>query len=137
MESIRIVLASPSDLTEERMLITNIVENTDKRFKRQEITLDLRRWEDTIPGANQIGGQGTIDDDLCIQSADIFICMYWKKAGTVIKELKETGTEHELNIALNSFLKTGKPDIKFFLKKVEDSERGKDYKEIERVAKKI
>ncbi len=40
MKSIRIVLASPSDLTEERTLITNIVNNTDKRFKRQGVTLD-------------------------------------------------------------------------------------------------
>lgn len=35
--------------------------NKDKHFKRQGITLDLRRWEDTVPGASLIGGQGTID----------------------------------------------------------------------------
>ena len=76
MKSIRVVLASPSDLKEERTLITNIIKNTDNRFKRQGVTLDLRRWEDTVPGASPIGGQGTIDDDLEIKDADVFICLY-------------------------------------------------------------
>ena len=137
MNSIRIVLASPSDVAEERQLITNIINITDKRFKRQGITLDLRRWEDTAPGASPIGGQGTIDDDLGNKDADIFICLYWKKLGTVIEGLDETGTEHELNLAIEAFLKNGKPDIKFLIKKVEDSEKNEDYKGIEEIAKKI
>lgn len=135
MKSIRIVLASPSDLTEERTLITNIVNNTDKRFKRQGVTLDLRRWEDTVPGANPIGGQGIIDNDLGIEEADIFICLYWKKVGTVIEGLNETGTEHELNAAIESFRVRGKPDIKFLLKKVEMADKDEDYKKIEKIEK--
>lgn len=137
MKSIRIVLASPSDLMEERTLITNIVKNTDNRFKRQGVTLDLRRWEDTVPGASPIGGQGTIDDDLGIKDADVFICLYWKKVGTIIEELNETGTEHELNVAIQSYKETGKPDIKFFLKKVNDDEKDESYRSIEEIAEKI
>ena len=137
MKSIRIVLASPSDLMEERTLITNIVKNTDNRFKRQGVTLDLRRWEDTVPGASPIGGQGTIDDDLGIIDADVFICLYWKKVGTIIEELNETGTEHELNVAIQSYKETGKPDIKFFLKKVNDDEKDESYRSIEEIAEKI
>lgn len=137
MESIRIVLASPSDLKDERTLITNIINITDKRFKKQGITLDLRRWEDTPPGANFIGGQGTIDDDLEIADADIFICLYWKKIGTIIEGLDETGTEHELNIAIDSFKRNGKPDIKFFLKKTNVTEGDENYSQIMDIAKKI
>ncbi len=137
MKSIRIVLASPSDLADERTLITNIINNTDKRFKRQGITLDLRRWEDTPPGANPIGGQGTIDEDLGIEDSDIFICLYWKKVGTIIDGLNETGTEHELNTAIKAYHEKGNPDIKFLLKKVDDSDKDDGYKKIEEISQKV
>lgn len=132
MKSIRIVLASPSDLLQERTLITNIIERKDAFCKRSGLTLDLRRWEDTTPGASKTGAQGIIDDDLDIKNADVFICMFWERIGTVIDELGETGTEHELNIALDSFTKYEKPDIKFLLKKSDN----KDPKIME-IAKKV
>lgn len=132
MQLIKIVLASPSDLKEERTLITNMIERKDKVYKKNEITLDLRRWEDTTPGANKIGGQGTIDDDLGIAEADIFICLYCEKAGTIIEGLGETGTEHELNIAIESYLNKGKPDIKFLLKNTDKRD-----KKIDEIAKKV
>ncbi len=132
MEAIKIVLASPSDLSDERMLISNTVKRKDTLYKRKGLTLDLRRWEDTTPGSSKIGAQGIIDDDLDIKNADVFICMYWEKVGTVIDELGETGTEHELNVAIDSFNDTGKPDIKFLLKK-----SSSDNPEIKEIAKKV
>lgn len=132
MEVVKVVLASPSDLKEERMLISNIVNRKDKIYKKSGVTLDLRRWEDTAPGASKIGGQGKIDDDLGIQDADIFICMYWNKLGTVIDGLGETGTEHELNIALQAFETVGKPDIKFLLKESSTADPG-----IEKISEKV
>lgn len=42
--------------------------------------------------------------------------MYWKKIGTKLANEDVAGTEHELNLALDSYHKRRKPDIKTFLR---------------------
>ena len=114
VEKITIVLASPSDLSEERKMIKNLVDSFNTTYMRNNICIDLRMWENSTPGMNINGPQGRIDDDLGIDEADLFICMYWKKIGTKLQNENVAGTEHELNLALDSYDKRGKPDIKVF-----------------------
>ena len=95
VEKITIVLASPSDLSEERKMIKNLVDSFNTTYMRNNICIDLRMWENSTPGMNINGPQGRIDDDLGIDEADLFICMYWKKIGTKLQNENVAGTEHE------------------------------------------
>ncbi len=128
MEKIQVVLASPSDLIEERQMIKELVNSFNPLYMKYDICIDLRMWENVTPGMNADGPQGVIDIDLGISQSDIFICLYWKRIGTLLPNENVAGTEHELNLALESYHKRRKPDIKAFFKSydtVEDDETRK------------
>ena len=81
MEKIQVVLASPSDLQEERKMIRELIDSVNPLYMKHEICIDLRMWENVTPGMNADGPQGVIDIDLEIPKADLFICLYWKRIG--------------------------------------------------------
>ena len=58
MEKIQIVLASPSDLSEEREMIHRLVDEINTVSMRNEVVIDLRMWENSAPGINEKGPQG-------------------------------------------------------------------------------
>ena len=120
MEKIQVVLASPSDLADERQIIKDLVNSLNPLYMKNGICIDLRMWENSTPGMNADGPQGLIDMDLEITNADLFICVYWKKIGTKLANEDVAGTEHELNLALDSYHKRRKPDIKAFFKVIDE-----------------
>jgi len=137
MEKIQIVLASPSDLTEERAMINDLINGLNPLYMRNDICIDLRMWENSVAGMNADGPQGVIDLDLEIPKADVFICLYWRRIGTIIEEENVAGTEHELNVALESYRKNRKPDIKTFFKTKELDTSTDDYKKIKEISIKL
>ena len=137
MDKIQIVLASPSDLAQERAMIKELVNKLNTVYEKNDLHFDLRMWEDTSPGISVTGPQGVIDTDLEIEKADIFICLYWKRVGTIIPTEGLAGTEHELNTAIASFLKLKKPDIKVFFKDTSDCEESEELKHIRNIANRI
>ena len=74
MEKIQVVLASPSDLADERQMIKDLVNSLNPLYMKNGICIDLRMWENSTPGMNADGPQGLIDMDLEITNADLFIC---------------------------------------------------------------
>lgn len=88
MEKIQVVLASPSDLIEERQMIKELVNSFNPLYMKYDICIDLRMWENVTPGMNADGPQGVIDIDLGISQSDIFICLYWKRIGTLLPNEK-------------------------------------------------
>lgn len=138
MDKLQVVLASPSDLADERKMIAELVRECNSKYIKYGMPIDLRMWEYSLPGSNDNGPQGLIDLDLEITKADIFICMYWKKIGTILEGEDVAGTEHELNIALESYKKSKRPDIKAFFKEVSSDEKNEpDVSEINRIAQKL
>ena len=137
MEKIQVVLASPSDLADERQMIKDLVNSLNPLYMKNGICIDLRMWENSTPGMNADGPQGLIDMDLEITNADLFICMYWKKIGTKLANEDVAGTEHELNLALDSYHKRRKPDIKAFFKLIDESEKNDDTRKISAISKKL
>lgn len=137
MEKIQIVLASPSDLKEERVMIKDLVDSLNTVYNKMDLHFDLRMWENTVPGTSDIGPQGVVDADLAIGDADIFLCLYWKRVGTVIPDEGVAGTEHELNSAIASFRKKKTPDIKVFFKDTSDCEETDDVRHIKGIAERI
>jgi len=133
METIHIVLASPSDVQEERKIIEKIIEKENTVTKSLGIYLDLKKWEDCSPGLNPNGAQGKIDILLEIEKSDIFICLIGKKIGTDLPDQKCTGVEYELNKAILNYKKEFLPDIKAYFKKIEKEEYNKDNNDFERI----
>ena len=75
MEKIQVVLASPSDLADERQMIKDLVNSLNPLYMKNGICIDLRMWENSTPGVNADGPQGLIDMDLEITNADLFVCI--------------------------------------------------------------
>ena len=136
MEKIHVVLASPSDLGEEREMIKRLVDSINTIYEKHNIHFDLRMWEDSSPGISDEGPQGVIDEDLEIEKSDIFLCLYWKRVGTVLLTEGVAGTEHELNTAIKSYRDRKRPDIKVFFKETDDCQEETD-KHISEIAARL
>jgi hypothetical protein len=68
---------------------------------------------DTYPGFHLDGPQGLIDPILRINDCDLLIGIFWKRFGTPTAD-GTTGTEHEFNLALQSWKEKGRPQIMFY-----------------------
>lgn len=99
----KIFLASPSDLTEERESISQVIEELNLTFGSQNnIVLELQKWEtNSAPAINSVSVQNIINSD--IPTYDLFIGLLWMRFGTPTKEYG-SGTEEEFNIAHKRFL---------------------------------
>jgi hypothetical protein len=109
MEAVRLVIASPSDLRPERLLLAEtIIPDLNRTVAREkDIVLEDYRWEtDTTPGFHPQGWQGQIDQQLRITDAHFLVVMFWKRFGTAIQGGTEAGTEHELRIAFEAWLQS-------------------------------
>jgi internalin A len=109
---LRIVLASPGDVQAERNALPSVLEELNSGVAADRgLRLELARWEtDTHPGFHPEGPQGLIDPILKITDCDVLIGIFWKRFGTPTADGK-TGTEHEFNLAYQSWKEKGSPQI--------------------------
>ena len=112
IQQLRVVVASPSDVQEEREIVSAVAAEFD--HSKFEVHLRVIRWEtDSYPGFHPEGPQGLLDPLLKIEDADIVIGIFWKRLGKPTKS-GETGTEHEINAAIESWTKKKSPDIMLY-----------------------
>jgi hypothetical protein len=115
VNQLRVVVASPSDVKAERKSVETVAEelqHTTAKF----LGLDLvvTRWEtDSYPGFHAEGPQGLLDPILKIADADIVVGIFWKRLGTPTKS-GQTGTEHEINTAIEAWKKKQSPHIMLY-----------------------
>jgi hypothetical protein len=118
--SLRIVnvfLASPGDLKEERRLAKCAVDELNKGIAAHlGFTVQLKAWEDTLPGTGR--PQAIINEELAL--CELFIGMMWKRWGTPPdSESKYTsGFQEEYEFALDKYHQTGKPEMAIYFKKI-------------------
>jgi hypothetical protein len=120
--TLRIVIASPSDVKEEREALNKIIERVNNHTA-EGLGLNLKavRWEtDSYPGFHIDGSQGLIDPILKIEDCDILICVFWKRFGTPISKDGKTGTEHEFYKAYETWKNKGTPQIMLYFNKKEN-----------------
>jgi bifunctional DNA-binding transcriptional regulator/antitoxin component of YhaV-PrlF toxin-antitoxin module len=112
---LRIVLASPSDVTRERDAFAKVVAQVDNDTAHPAgFRLELWRWEtDSRPGFNPMGPQGLIDKELRIAQCDLFVGIFWNRIGSPTK-FGKTGTEHEFETAYKAWKRKGTQDIMFY-----------------------
>jgi hypothetical protein len=112
IQQLRLVVASPGDVQAEREIVTAVAAKID----HADLGVHLRvvRWEtDSYPGFHPEGPQALIDPLLSIADADIVIGIFWKRFGKQTKS-GETGTEHEINTAIEAWKKNKSPHIMLY-----------------------
>jgi len=112
---LKIVVASPGDVQAERDIIPAIVEELNKGIADERgVRLEVYRWEtDAFPAFHPLGPQGQIDSCLRIEDCDLLIGIFWKRFGTPVPDA-QSGTAHEIRLALDSCEKMGRPQLMIY-----------------------
>ncbi|OGW13249.1 MAG: hypothetical protein A3G93_10895 [Nitrospinae bacterium RIFCSPLOWO2_12_FULL_45_22] len=111
-----VFVASPSDLSDERKTLRDVVERLNKIYgKRIGWQIELLGWEDTLAGFSR--PQTLINKD--VENCDLFIGMLWKRWGTESGEYS-SGFEEEFSIARSRRINGDKPEIWMFFKRIEE-----------------
>ena len=125
---IRVFLASPGDLVDERVAVAEVVaEINDNWADFLGYQIELMGWEDTVSRHRR--PQEIINQEL--DRCELFIGMMWKKWGTPPdKDGKYTsGFQEEYDRAVSRREESGIPEISMFFKKIADEfldDRGPD-----------
>lgn len=111
-----VFVASPNDLTDERKALRDVVKRLNKiNGKRIGWQIELLGWEDTLAGFSR--PQALINKD--VENCDLFIGMLWKRWGTD-SGAYSSGFEEEFSIARDRRLKSNRPEIWIFFKRVDE-----------------
>ncbi|MGO9957639.1 MAG: hypothetical protein ACLP50_16985, partial [Solirubrobacteraceae bacterium] len=109
---VRVVVVSPGDVADERETVVSVVEELNRRVAPDKgVLLRVWRWEtDARPGLHLEGPQGLIDERMEIAESDVVVGIFWKRFGTPTGDA-QSGTEHELRMAWESWRQAGRPDV--------------------------
>ena len=132
LKIVRVFLASPSDLSNERLIARAAVDEINKTVARPAgFHVDLIGWEDTLSAAGR--PQGLINEDLV--TCQMFIGMLWARWGTPPDTTGRftSGFEEEFRLASDRNVRDGTPHITLFFKDVEQSKLGDPGPELSKV----
>lgn len=116
LKLLRVFIASPGDLGDERRALRDVVEKINAIFSKEtEWRIELLGWEDTLPGAGR--PQELINADL--DKADLFIGCLWQRWGSSSGHVGKTGFEEEFDRSLERSAKNGSPEMWLFFKEVD------------------
>src|SRR5437868_3524790 len=115
MNNVKVFIASPGDVQDERNLFSMILEEI--RFNlaaHLDINLEAVKWEThSWPAAGE-DAQDVINRQ--IGDYDVFVGIMWRRFGTPTKHA-ESGTQEEFERAFGLFKKYGRPKVMFYFKK--------------------
>jgi hypothetical protein len=105
----RVLIASPSNLTEEREAATMAINDWNAQHAAAEgIVLLPVKWETHARPESGVRPQGAINTQI-VQTCDVLIGMFWTKLGTDTG-VAESGTVEEIN----QFVEQKKPALLYF-----------------------
>jgi Domain of unknown function (DUF4062) len=115
---IRVFLASPGDLQDERRAAKTVVDEFNKLWAAAlGYHVELVGWEDTI---SQYGRpQATINQDL--ERCEVIVGMVWKRWGTPPSKTGSfaSGFEEEFETSLKKRRASGRPELALFFKEID------------------
>jgi hypothetical protein len=115
MREIRILLASPEELKKERKIASEVIESLNITIgKQQNFRIDLIRWE--THSRPEIGEYPQQVLNKQFGPYDIFLGLFWKRIGTKTPKAI-SGTIEEYELAYDSYIKNGYPQIMIYFKK--------------------
>ncbi len=113
---LRVFIASPGDLVEERRLFRGIVDEVNRsEANRMGVQLEPLGWEDVLPGYGR--PQELINED--VKRCDLMIMLLWKRWGTPTGEYS-SGFEEEYELAKRLREDGDKPEIMLYFRKIPD-----------------
>ena len=108
-ETYRVLIASPSDLTEERQIAAEAVNEWNALHATAESVVLLPvTWETHFTPRSGVRPQDAINEQL-VRGSDILIGMFWTRIGTSTG-VAESGTVEEID----QFVAAGKPALLYF-----------------------
>ncbi len=123
-QTLRVFLASPGDVKDERRLALKVIEKLRADPFCRNLRLEAVAWDkpdDTTPLLAGIDPQTAITQGLPKPSeCDLFVAIFWSRLGTPLDSAKyrkpdgepyRSGTEWELENALQAFQATGHPQV--------------------------
>ena len=114
MSKLRVFVASPGDVKEERDLVSYVVEELSRSMGHFiPITLEAVRWETHAWPDVGSDAQDVINKE--VGEYDVFIGIMWKRFGSPTKRAS-SGTEEEFARAYELFREYGRPKIMFYFK---------------------
>ena len=129
---LRIFLASPSDLQEEREITQNVVSRINTSIGRNlDVHVELRGWEDTSPSRRR--PQEAINEDL--RECDLFLGLVWKRWGTQPggDNEFESGFEEEYNLACELHDQGQMEEVAVYFKKIEGPLNSDSIQQVQKV----
>jgi Domain of unknown function (DUF4062) len=115
---VKVFLASPGDLVEERVAARNVVDEFNATWAdRLGYQVDLVGWEDTVSSHGR--PQSIINREL--EQCGLFYGMLWKRWGTPPTNSGPytSGFEEEFRLSQERCNKTGRPAIKLAFKRID------------------
>jgi tetratricopeptide (TPR) repeat protein len=104
---VRVFIASPGDLSEERKSFPMMLDHINKTTAHcLNYHFEPLGWEDTLPNWGR--PQELINRD--VEECDIFLMLLWRRWGTRSGKYS-SGTEEEFTIAHEKYKTTGNPDL--------------------------
>lgn len=134
---IKIFMASPSDVREERETLASLIREVNDVLAflapKRQLRLELMRYEThTYPDYGR--AQDVINRQIP-QDYDVFVGVMWKRCGTPTAT-SQSGTIEEFNRALTRREQTGRPTIMFyFCDEAFSPPRGEDLEQYSRVVR--
>ncbi len=115
LKEVRIFIASPSDVENERMQAVKIIEELNSTGVARSMGLILHpiTFSDVISKIGERPEQAILDY-IDMEDLDIFVGIMWKRFGTPTGAEYESGTEEEFHVAYDRFSINGKPRILFY-----------------------
>jgi hypothetical protein len=108
-ETYRVLIASPSDLAEERQAATDAVNEWNALHAAAESVVLLPvKWETHATPESSVRAQAAINRQL-VPQCDLLVGMFWTKIGTR-GGVAESGTVEEID----QFVAAGKPALLYF-----------------------
>jgi tetratricopeptide (TPR) repeat protein len=114
-KKLRIFIASPSDVKNERARLDSVVDHLNKGLADNlGIVLEIKEWSQVVPNMGR--GQQVIFDQIPVSTWDLMIGILWLSYGTPSggNDKNISGTHEEFNVAYETWKKTGKPRIMFY-----------------------
>lgn len=117
-ETYRVLIASPSELAEERQVATEAVHDWNVQHAIAESVVLLPvKWETHATPQSGVRPQGTINRQL-VRGCDLLLGMFWTRMGTSTG-VAESGTVEEVD----HFVAAGKPALLYFSSRPIDPNR--------------
>lgn len=117
LESIKVFIASPGDLSDERRLFPDIIQSVNEiKAHTAGFHFVAVGWEDTLPDFGR--PQAIINKD--VEGSDIFVMLLWRRWGTPSGEFS-SGTEEEFSIACRRYKSTGDPHLLLYFRSVPEA----------------